>query len=300
MDYPKSVPNVGLVDGKFIDENTVTGAVGSLIPSVWGNAVTDEILTVIKAAGIVPSEGATDQLLKAIRGSSMFSTQPQFTSTKDVATTEFVENVGLHFSPKTRYYSVAAQLVMGAQDIGTIISFNGTASQTAKLPPTVSLPIGSTIRLIRSYVTQAVILTITSDDGSAKIDAQSSALVSSINLLGGEEVTATWSGAAWILSGAYTFRINQMRAVMGASGYKVLDGMILQWGGGVTNASGQAVLVPWIAFPNSVMKVFVTASGSNTVATLGAVSLNSIGINTYAGSTGAGKPENVQYFAIGY
>lgn len=66
MDYPKSVPNVGLVNGKFIDENTTTGVVGSLIPCGWGNAVTDEILNVILAADLVPSEESHGQLLQAI------------------------------------------------------------------------------------------------------------------------------------------------------------------------------------------------------------------------------------------
>lgn len=67
MDYPKSTPNVGLVGGKFVDENVGTGTPGSLIPATWGNAVTDELLAVIKAAGIVPTEGDLTQLLKAIQ-----------------------------------------------------------------------------------------------------------------------------------------------------------------------------------------------------------------------------------------
>ena len=67
MDYPKSIPNVGLVNGKFIDENTTTGQVGSLIPCSWGNAVTDEILNVIRAGGEEPVEGENDQLVAAIR-----------------------------------------------------------------------------------------------------------------------------------------------------------------------------------------------------------------------------------------
>lgn len=67
MDYPKSTPNVGLVGGKFVDENTGTGQPGSLIPATWGNAVTDELLAVIKAAGIVPAEGDLTQLLKAVQ-----------------------------------------------------------------------------------------------------------------------------------------------------------------------------------------------------------------------------------------
>lgn len=67
MDYPKSVPSVGLVDGKFVDENSTTGQIGSLIPSAWGNAVTDELLNVIRAGGDEPVEAEHDQLLAAIK-----------------------------------------------------------------------------------------------------------------------------------------------------------------------------------------------------------------------------------------
>jgi hypothetical protein len=67
VDYPKSVPSVGLVDGKFVDENTATGVVGSLIPSKWGNSLTDEILNVIKSAGVEPDEASTEQLLYAVK-----------------------------------------------------------------------------------------------------------------------------------------------------------------------------------------------------------------------------------------
>lgn len=67
MDYPKSVPNVGLVGGKFVDENVTTGQVGSLIPSVWGNNVTDELLAVIQAGELEPDEADHSQLLQAIQ-----------------------------------------------------------------------------------------------------------------------------------------------------------------------------------------------------------------------------------------
>lgn len=66
MDYPKSVPNIGLVDGKFVDEDTATGRVGSLVPASWGNGVTQEILGVIEAAGVAPAEGDNTQLQAAI------------------------------------------------------------------------------------------------------------------------------------------------------------------------------------------------------------------------------------------
>ncbi|MGE7959084.1 hypothetical protein ACQKQA_21315 [Pseudomonas sp. NPDC089530] len=70
MDYPKSVPSAGLVNGRFVDENPLTGTPGSLIPADWGNGVTQELLAVIGAAGLTPSEANLTQLLSAIRSIS--------------------------------------------------------------------------------------------------------------------------------------------------------------------------------------------------------------------------------------
>ncbi|WP_311886739.1 hypothetical protein [Pseudomonas sp. VD-NE ext] len=67
MDYPISVPNIGLVGGKFVNEDSFAGTPGSLIPAQWGNAVTDEIVNVITGAGLVPTEASVTQLLAAIR-----------------------------------------------------------------------------------------------------------------------------------------------------------------------------------------------------------------------------------------
>lgn len=66
MDFPKSVPSVGLVDGKFVDEDQVAGTPGSLIPAQWGNAVTEELLNVIESASLTPDEDNNAQLLAAI------------------------------------------------------------------------------------------------------------------------------------------------------------------------------------------------------------------------------------------
>ncbi|MFW9085174.1 phage tail protein [Pseudomonas sp. P2758] len=70
MDYPKSVPSAGLVNGRFVDENPMTGTPGSLIPADWGNGVTEEIVNVIKAGGLDPDEKKYDQLLQAIQSVS--------------------------------------------------------------------------------------------------------------------------------------------------------------------------------------------------------------------------------------
>lgn len=66
MDFPKSVPGVGLVSGRFVDEDTSTGQAGSLIPAKWANDLTLELLNLIRRAGLEPDEGKTDQLGQAV------------------------------------------------------------------------------------------------------------------------------------------------------------------------------------------------------------------------------------------
>ncbi|WP_194790122.1 phage tail protein [Pseudomonas sp. UFMG81] len=71
MDYPKSVPSVGLVNGKFVDENPATGMPGSLIPASWGNALTEEVLNVIRLSGGTPDEARNDQLWQSLKQSGL-------------------------------------------------------------------------------------------------------------------------------------------------------------------------------------------------------------------------------------
>lgn len=68
MDFPKSVPGVGLVGGEFVNEDPVLGQQGSLIPAEWGNAVTKELVAVIEEDGQTPSESVLTQLRDALYG----------------------------------------------------------------------------------------------------------------------------------------------------------------------------------------------------------------------------------------
>lgn len=88
MDFPKSVPGVGLINGQFIDENMATGQPGSLIPSVWGNSVTHEILNVLAAAGVEPDEHKTNQLAEAISKIVTGSSIPWMSITEKPTTLE--------------------------------------------------------------------------------------------------------------------------------------------------------------------------------------------------------------------
>jgi hypothetical protein len=66
MDYPKSLPDVYLADGKFTD-GTPDGTVQpSRDPAAWANAVTDSILDVQAWTGEAPAEADATQLKRAI------------------------------------------------------------------------------------------------------------------------------------------------------------------------------------------------------------------------------------------
>jgi len=68
MDYPKSVPGVGLVDGRFVNEDPATGQLGSIIPAEWGNALMSELFSVMAKRGVTPDETKFNQLAEVIFG----------------------------------------------------------------------------------------------------------------------------------------------------------------------------------------------------------------------------------------
>ena len=71
MDFPKSIPGVGLINGRFGAGDIAQGILASLDPAAWNNAVTDELLAVIAAAGLTPTELDVTQLLKAIQSEKL-------------------------------------------------------------------------------------------------------------------------------------------------------------------------------------------------------------------------------------
>jgi len=136
MDYPKSVPGVGLVNGKFVDENPLTGAPGSLVPAAWGNGVTEEIVNVIKSAVLEPDEAKTDQLVRAIRslGSQDFknSVRAASTTAMSLSGTQPVDNVAIVVGDRVlvKNQALAAQNGIFIVQAGTWIRSGDFASNT--------------------------------------------------------------------------------------------------------------------------------------------------------------------------
>lgn len=247
MDYPRSMSGVGLVNGRFVDENPITGAPGSLIPAEWGNALTEEVLTVIKAAGIEPTEGLNTQLLEAMRGKKLFATPPQFDVSQTVATTEFVQRALGSLAGQTNY---VGEVSLTTADVGKLSIFTGPS--TATLPQWSTVPAGGLVTLFAS-------------SGSLTVKVRSGENVSTANgtsatalaFAGGNYVTfrRLLLGGGWGLDGgdgALKYSPMFTASMLTAGGYQRLpSGLILQWGLATGGGPNETITYP-IAFPNAV------------------------------------------------
>lgn len=247
MDYPKSVPSVGLVDGRFVDENPVAGTPGSLIPAVWGNSVTQEILNVVQAAGMAPNEASNNQLLAALRSPALFITAPQFDGGRSAATSEFVQRaLGNHAS--ARGISAATQLTLA--DVGCSIGLGGNATYTVTLPDAAAVPSGAMISL---HCRNSAPVTVASKTGT-QISPQG-AYLASILMNNGESANFVRESGVWVVYGTAALKYSATAAAQfGTTGYqRCSSGLIVQWVMGGSDANGYMSVSLPIMFPNAVL-----------------------------------------------
>ncbi|WP_460107313.1 gp53-like domain-containing protein [Pseudomonas sp. S3_H04] len=247
MDYPKSVPSVGLVNGQFVDEDPIAGKPGSLIPATWGNSVTQEILNVVQAAGMAPNESSNNQLLAALRSPALFMTAPQFDGGRSAATSEFVQRaLGSYASARGIY--AATQLTPA--DVGCSIGLGGNATYTVTLPDAAAVPSGATISL---HCRNSAPVTVASKTG-AQISPQG-AYLASIVLNNGESANFVRESGVWVVYGtaALKYSVNYAAQFATAGYQKFPSGLILQWVTGGSDANGNMTVSLPIRFPNAVL-----------------------------------------------
>lgn len=152
MDFPKSVPGVGLVNNQFVDEDSAAGTPGSLIPAKWGNDVTKEIIGVLNEAGIVPDEENPQQMrvaIKAIVNNLIPSVASKAESENgDESTADnYKRMTPLRVLQAIKARLVAAsEVVSGVMRIGTNAEINsGTLDTVAVTPKKLRLGFSSSI-----------------------------------------------------------------------------------------------------------------------------------------------------------
>jgi hypothetical protein len=299
MDYPKSVPSAGLVDGRFVDEDLLTGKPGSLIPASWGNGVTQELLSVIRTAGIAPAEAKEDQLLTALRGNKLFTTPPQFTSDPSVATAEFVVRSGLQFSGFNSFFASAA---LTTAHVGGVVSFYSAAAVTATLPAIANPAAnGSSMHLVNLG---AGVLTINAASNERIVSSNNT--VGSLKLGIGDSAHLIRVNGDWRLyGGSVSDRFASAHSgVYGNVGYqRYASGNIDQWGVGTTNANGDVDVIFPISFPTAYSSIVATHVGGDgaMVLLVGGTATQQgcrLRVRNFSGQASAGW--SVNYFAKGY
>ncbi len=141
MDYPKSLPGTGLVNGRFVDENPLTGAIGSLIPAQWGNAVTEEVLNVIQSAGLAADEQDNAQLKSAIEQKITQSMVP-VASVQDAE--QGTDNVK-RMTPLRVFQAIAKRVVQASESIAGVAKI-ATQVQTESGADTTTIVTPKTLR----------------------------------------------------------------------------------------------------------------------------------------------------------
>ncbi|MBB6153853.1 MULTISPECIES: gp53-like domain-containing protein [Pseudomonas] len=298
MDYPNSVPSAGLVNGRFVDEDPLTGKPGSLIPAKWGNSVTQELLNIINAGGTAPTEAKDDQVLTALRSNKLFLTSPQFSNDQSMATTEFVTRAGLQFSG---FASYAASTVLNAANIGGVASFSSASALTATLPSTNGVAHASTIHVINAG-TGVLTVNPSGNDGLLTCNGTSGPLKLGI---GDTAYLIKLTGQWRLYGGSVSDRYASAHSgVYGNIGYqRYASGNIDQWGVGTTDANGDVNVVFPISFPtafSSIIAMHVGGDGAMVVMYANSASKQGcrLKVRSYSGEVSAGW--GINFFAKGY
>ncbi|WP_448645402.1 gp53-like domain-containing protein [Pseudomonas mediterranea] len=276
LDFPKSVPSVGLVDGEFVDEDVVAGTPGSLIPAQWGNAVTDEILNVIESAGLTPDEDNNAQLLAAITAkiNNAIPASPPDASTTDKGLVELATSLEAQtgtdpqraVTPAALTSRTATDTRTGLVELATDLEVQaGTDTQRAITPSGLSARTATETRTgVAAVATQPTVNAGTDD-------------------------TTIVTPKKLRLGFAISFAANGYIAFPTWMG-----GLIIQWGQAAASTTTTAFNYPF-AFPTEVYQVLCSDAGVATMEYVAATSVSNSQFNARCNSGTSG----FSFLAIG-
>ncbi|TJZ78800.1 gp53-like domain-containing protein [Chitiniphilus eburneus] len=298
MDYPHSVHSVNLLNGKFTDGNPQTGLLPSRDTASWSNAVTDELLGIIEAAGLTPTEGLNTQLLQALRRTGVFTTLAQFDNSTVAATSAFVQRALGNFSGEV---GITTSQTLPAVLAGRIINAGGTI--------TLTLPPGTTVAAGASYQINNVgvgIVTVQAGAGN-NLFGIGNGTPRSFLLGSGDTITIAFvGGTSWYAWGGVQLGASAaFGSLLASNGYQKLpSGLIIQWGGVAIipyNTTNGSITFP-VSFNSQCFHVSHSCFGvyaTNIGIDINLTNLTSGGFSYQASTNAASGTFSVRWIAIG-
>jgi len=179
-----------------------------------------------------------------------WETQPQFDSSKSLATTEFVQRAA---GSLAGYVTYSANTVLTAADVGKYVYANAPAI-TLTLPDSSQLPAGS-----RFYIQASATATCTVRSINGNIAGPNGNTIGSPNVVLGNGVASEFIAASggWLAVGG-----SGVSSILGNGYERRSSGVIEQWGSGVTDANGYVYVTFPVPFLNGVRNVSLTHVGS--------------------------------------
>ncbi|MGK3117431.1 hypothetical protein QZH45_07265 [Pseudomonas corrugata] len=324
MDYPKSVPSAGLANGKFVDEDQIAGAPGSLIPAQWGNAVTEEFLNVISSAGFSPDEDNNAQLLAAINAkiaAAVPSSPPDASATEkglvelaNVAETQAGKDTQRAITPAVLRVAYGLGDSILVSDLNDATTGYFYASPNASNNPGSTIVFGETRGSSGSVTKIQICMDVTTRIVYKRAYSGSSWTPWSFIVDSGAFASETTVGVAKVATQSLTnagvddatiVTPKKLRAgfssLFAANGYVAfpswLGGLIIQWGSVTRTGVGSISYNFPLTFPNAVFQAVVSNLDANGVADTGVPSLSTTQITISYDTSSA--VAGVRYIAIG-
>ncbi|MEO6920521.1 MAG: hypothetical protein ABI171_16185 [Collimonas sp.] len=236
LPVPEAVGNPG-----YFTEGSPGTLAATLVRASFLNMVQEELISILMAAGIVPSKATYNQVLTAIK--------------------TLVKSSGFHYSGAG---TIAASRALAATDIGSLLINSGNFIFTIGTPTSLgALPgDGFTMMNFGANTCGLAFAGCTYVYGSAGLSA-------SLNVLAGESITfVAESGTSWRVatSTAGMGNLGSFTSSLGTQGWKrypdansPIGYTVEQWGmvSGANLTVDTTVPYP-ISFPNSIMQLYVT------------------------------------------
>ena len=243
--------------------------------------------------------GSVSLKYSSLMSSPNWVTQPQFTSDKSLATTEFAQRLAGNFRG---VYTFSASLTGTVAHLGCLVHASGAQVASYSIPNSVTngITVGATIRLQNWTPSNLILVTQGTDKMQEGLSIGSTTTARQIPADSYIDITLI-AGGIWLLLGPGVFSKTALfgAALTGQGHKKDPSGMIMQWGDTAPSNGADATQTLPFAFPNGFLHIYVTQGYTAGSASIGYASAGVMSLGSFVWRGSAVGNAN-QYLAIGW